>query len=144
MKGPRRFLILPDASHAEAARRAFTVLGKVIAENAEIRDVLLLAYAQYSLRAGTTVGDILGKSATKQLIGKKSVPWPNSNATLRFATLRTLELYPEPDVVFVVYASKKLLDLAESLKSVNWVIALAWEAGRIAHWQETWKPVVMR
>ena len=143
-QGPVRFVVPFRGDPQEEARVALGVLGQCIAEDSEIRDVLLLVHGKGHLEA-KSIGRALGSQATKALLKNTSLRWSESKASLRLATLRTFQPYSgDPDAVLVAYGDKKLLDLVDGMQDVRAIVVLGWgDMKRIEYWRRAWNPVVL-
>jgi len=127
-----RVLIPAYGPQEQPLRVAFRVISNLVKSRPEIRDVVLLFYAKVNFE-GRMVAKFIGSSKEKALLAGQAVPFVE-RATVRLATLRTIEKSVPPDAVVLFYASYKLLDKVEAIDDLQTLVVVPWTIERIENW----------
>jgi hypothetical protein len=135
-----RVLIPAYGPQEQPLRVAFRVISNLAKSRPEIRDVVLLFYAKVNFE-GRMVAKLIGPSKEKALLTGQAVPFVE-RATVRLATLRTIEKSVPPDAVVLFYASYKLLDKVEEIDDLQALVVIPWTIERIEKWVQRRVPLL--
>jgi hypothetical protein len=127
-----RVLIPAYGPQEEPLRVAFRTISNLVKSRPELRDVVLLFYAKVNFK-DRMVAKLIGPSKESTLLAGQAVPFVE-RATVRLATLRTMEKLSPPDAVVLFYASYKLLDKVEAIADLQALIVVPWTIQRIEKW----------
>ena len=134
-----RFLVPAYGPQSQPLKLAFGVLDKLVVSHREIRDVALFFFERVNFK-DRMVADLLGPSAEKALLAGRTVPF-GEGATLRLATLRTIERAVPPDAILLFYASEKMLAVAEAFPGLQALVVVPWTIQRIEEWVQREIPI---
>ena len=103
-------------------------------------DVVLLTHTKHQLDHTSLAGH-LGPGASKALSNGTTLNL-DGGATLRHATLRTLDYSTRNSIVIAFYADEGMLETLDGLKGLAGITAVPEFDGDIDQWIKRWNPVV--
>ncbi len=136
----RRILISNEGPDKAKLPLAFAAALK-LAKDIDAHEVTLVAPSKEHFDA-TVVGEFLGDSAAKKLVGGHSITFKDS-ITLKLESISTLKKGSDARVILAAYIPQKDLTTIDSVRTATAVVFLPWLRNEGEFWQKTWNAEVL-